>query len=224
MRRSDGVFGPYSAFFRGEGCLYSPRSECGDLNIHGLQAEVSVVAWVKRSLPDNGYDNCQAVAGIWNEHGLRQYCLFLNLRIHNSAEQVCGHISGFGGPTTGYKYCMDAAIGQSIVPLNSWQCIGMTYDGQEIRVYLNGKLDKRERFNPYPYVSGIFDGGPAGADFTVGAVERPAYVDDNFQEHGAVLANNFYGYVGGLAVYVRALPAQDMQFLASLKNLDRIAA
>ena len=57
-----------------------------------------------------------------------------------------------------------------------------------------GRLDERPGRNPYPYPGGIFDGGPAGADFTVGAVHR-----------GVEMGNFFAGLLGGLAVYQRAL-------------------
>jgi hypothetical protein len=58
----------------------------------------------------------------------------------------------------------------------------MVYDGRDIRVYLDGRLDHNPRtdpfrpdiksLNPYPYPGDIFDGGRNGAPFTVGGVHR----------------------------------------------------
>ncbi|MDR1524128.1 MAG: LamG domain-containing protein, partial [Tannerella sp.] len=201
-RADDGVFGNHSAIIREGQWFHIPRRDCPALNIHGKEAGVTVVAWLKRTAKSNG--ECEAVAGIWNEsERRRQYCLFLNLGIWESAQQVGGHISGVGGPTEGYKYCMDASIGQTRVPYGKWQCVAFTYDGRQVRSYLNGALDRREGRNPYPYAQGIFDGGENGGDFTVAAVNRSG-------ETG----NFFTGQLGGLAVYNRALTDREMAYLA----------
>lgn len=202
-RATEGVFGNHSAIIKEGQWFYIPRAECPALNIFGKNTEITIAAWIKRE--QKSYDQCEAIAGIWNETDLkRQYCLFLNLGIWDSKDQVCGHISGFGGPTPGYKYCMDAAIGNTKVPYGEWVCVGMTYNGSEINAYYNGKLDYREKLNPYPYDVGIFDSGSSGGDFTVGAVHR-------FNEMG----NFFVGQIGGLAVYNRALDEKEMLYLAN---------
>ena len=160
--------------------------------------------------PEN---NCEAIAGIWNEYQKRQYCLFINLAIHQSSQQVCGHISGTGGATPGHRYCMDAAIGNTPISLNQWQCIAMTYDGEYIKSYLNGKLDVRENLNPYHYPLGIFDGGNDGGSFTVGAVARPLNVQKENKESPDV-GNLFHGLLGGLAVFNRTLLEAEKEILA----------
>ncbi len=208
----EGVFGQRSLRFGDGPYAMIPRAELGRLNIHGPRAQVSVVTWLKRSGSD--YGGCQAVAGVWNEHARRQYCLFLNLHIWDSAEQVGAHISGIGGATPGYKYCMDAAIGATPVPLQQWVCCAISYDGRHARAYLDGRLDERGDRNPYAYDLGIFDGGPSGGDFTVGAVTRPDHVDDQFHDVGSVIANRYHGLMGGLAVFDRALPAPEIARLA----------
>ncbi len=214
------VFGSHAAQFTGEtgaGILSLPRAACPALNLHGTQAQVSVVAWMRRDTthPDMAR-SCQAVAGMWNEHAKRQYCLFLNLRIHESAEQVGAHISSVGGPTPGFKYCMDAAIGKTPAPFGRWSCAAITYDGAFARAYLDGKLDARGERNPYRYEGGIFDGGAHGADFTVGAVTRPQKVDDQKREHGSIIGNRYRGLLGGLAVFSRALSDNEIARLAAL--------
>ncbi|MBC8009394.1 MAG: LamG domain-containing protein, partial [Burkholderiales bacterium] len=212
-----GVFGPGSARFSDGPWLCAPRADCPALNLHGPAAQMTVVAWIKRdpTPPDLAW-SCQAVAGMWNEHGRRQYCLFLNLRIWESAEQVGAHISRTGGPTPGYKYCMDAALGATPVPFSTWQCVAVTYDGAQARAYLGGVLDAREGRNPFAYPGGLHDGGPHGADFTVGAVSRPETVTEDFREIGHVVANRYRGLLGGLAVYNRALAAPELLALAAL--------
>ncbi len=104
---------------------------------------------------------------------------------------------------------MDAAIGASAVPFDQWACVAFSYDSAHIRGYLNGRLDKRDKRNPYYYPGGIYDGQADGGDFTVGGVHRSG-------EPG----NFFKGLLGGLAIYRRALTGDEHYKLASLpKNM-----
>jgi len=138
---------------------------------------------------------CQAVAGMWNETGgTRQYCLFLDLGIWDSADSVCGHVSATGKPSPGYEYCMEAGIGAKPIGLGEWHQVAFTFDGNWVRVYLDGKLDYRPGLSPYFWPHAINDGGPSGSDFTVGAVFR-------WNEMG----NFFVGRLSGLSVYAEAL-------------------
>ncbi len=217
-------FGRRAVAFGAGAWLEVPRSECPALNLHGPEAEVTILAWIRRSRSPVG--GCEAVAGMWNEHGRRQYCLFLNLGIHDSDQQVGAHVSSVGGPTPGYKYCMDAAIGATAVSFGEWHCVAMTYGGNSARGYLNGRLDERGTRNPYHYPGGLFDGGPLGADFTVGAVARPERVEmDNGRpvEIGHVQANLFHGLLGGLAVFARALTPGEIAELARAPSENRLA-
>jgi hypothetical protein len=203
VQSNEGLFSDYSAEIKEGQWFYTPWNLCPALNIHGKDAEVTVVAWIKRDR--KSYNQCEAIAGVWNEtERKRQYCLFLNLGIWDSSQQVGGHISGTGGPTEDYKYCMDAAIGKTVVPYDCWQCVAFTYDGKEIKSYLNGLFDKRENRNPYPYDLGIYGGNEKGGDFTVGAVHR-----------SNEMGNFFVGKISGLAVYNRALNDNELAYLAS---------
>jgi hypothetical protein len=202
-RVDEGVFGQHAMLLDFGQWLRISRSDCPALNLHGPNAQVTVAAWIKWDQTD--FIRCEAIAGMWDETRLkRQYCLFINLRIWDSAEQVCGHVSSVGGPTEGYMYCMDAAIGQTRIIPNVWQFVAFTYDGAHAKAYLNGRLDVRDTFNPYHYEGGLFDGGLDGADFTVGAVDRSG-------EPG----NFFTGVLGGLAVYNRALSDEELRKLAA---------
>ncbi len=213
-RVAGGVFGEYAARFCGHGHLSAPRAEENrSLLIGGPGAQVSLLAYLKREKrPDEGC--CEFVVGVWNEHALRQYALFLDLRIHDSFQQLGAHISRTGGQTPGFKYCMEAAIGQTPVPLGEWICAAITYDGHVAKTYFNGVLDERPGRNPLPLEGPLFDGGPNGSDFTVGATPRPETVDADFKPHGSVIANPFYGVLGGLAIYKRALCADEIKRLS----------
>ncbi len=203
----EGVLSGSSIVIREGQYLYIPRKECPALDIHGKKAAVTVLAWVKRQ--SKKVDQCEAIAGIWNEtEKQRQYCLFVNLQIYESANQVCGHISGVGGPTPGQRWCMDASIGKKEVTYDEWHFIGFTYDGVSIKSYYDGELDTRPERNPYTYPEGIYDGGEAGADFTVAAVHRQGE-----------MGNFFTGQMGGLAIYNRALDEAEIRKIHSVYPL-----
>lgn len=188
-RVDGGVWSPYSARFQPGAWLEAPFAEAPQLD---LREAVTLVAWVWREPKD--HVECQAVAGRWLETGRqRQYCLFIDLRIHASAEQGALHVSNIGGPTPGERWCMDAAIGATAMQQGRWHCMAGTFAGGEARFYLDGVLDTRERFNPYAYPGPLHR---SDADFTVGAVHR-----------GGSFGNWFTGRLGGLAVFSAALDA-----------------
>ena len=113
---------------------------------------------------------------------------------------VCGHLSNVGGPTPGYRYCVDGAMGATAVPWDEWHTVAMAYDGVAGTAWLDGRLDARPGLNPYPMAGGLHDGGPRGSDFTVGAVHR-----------SGEMGNFFRGRIAALAVYRRALtPAEHL--------------
>lgn len=201
-RVEDGVFGSYAAKLERGQWYNLPRNECPALNFHGKDAQLTILAWIKRE-PAENYQ-CEAVAGMWNEtEKKRQYALFLNLKIWESCDQVGGHVSVEGGPTEGHPWCMSTAIGATPVTKGEWHAVAFTYDGTWAKVYLDGELDEREIYNPYLYDKGLFDGGSTGSDFTVGAVHRSGEM------------GNFYaGLLGGLAVFNKALPADEIRKLS----------
>lgn len=106
-----------------------PRTECPRLDIHGPTAHLCVIAWIRRD--HTQVSQCEFIAGQWNETNLgRQYGLFLNIRVWELGDRICGHISNTGGPTPGYRYCADGAMGATTIPYGEWSVIGMSYDGQ----------------------------------------------------------------------------------------------
>jgi len=212
-RVEGGVFGPHSARIKRGQWLMIERKDIGPLDIHGKDAQVTVAAWVYREdkIP------WQAIAGVWDEtRKKRQYCLFLNaprgtradeMKRYPLANRIHGHVSAIGGPTPGEDFCITYSSGASEIPMKSWQCLVMCYDAKESLVYVNGKLDVLEHYNPFPYADGLFDGGADGADFTVGAVHR-----------GGTWGNFFAGRIGGLAVFNRALSDEEIAMLGSLQR------
>jgi hypothetical protein len=200
-RIAEGIWGKYSAHMQPGKWFSIPRSQCPALDIHGPQAQLTILAWIKREAKTVQTGECQAVAGIWNEsRKQRQYCLFIDLRIHDSQDQACGHVSSVGGPTPGYPYCMDAAIGKTPLGIGEWHYLAFTYDSEYSRIFLDGRLDTREQLNPYAYKGGLYNGGPQGADFTVGAVDRSGEI-----------GNWFTGLIGGLAVFNRAISTAEIK-------------
>lgn len=210
-RSDDGLFGPHSAHFKSGQWLRMPRKELGTLNIHGREAQVTLIAWVRRETKTFW----QSIAGVWDEtHKKRQYMLFLNARGRTDAvkmqREACqdlihGHISSVGGPTPGHQVCISYASSHTPVGFDRWHMLAISYDGQFIRAYLDGRLDASERFNPFPYDEGIFDGGPDGAEFTVGA-NHVAGIENN---------NRFGGKIAGLAVFDRKLTDEELASLAA---------
>ena len=227
---NEGVFGPRSLEFEAagdlaKGFLFFPAGGDHPLSLGGTNSQLTVVAWIKRKR--SPYQGCQFLAGVWNEHRRRQYGLFLNLKIWDSAGQVGAHVSQHGGPTPGYPYCMDVAIGATPVPFDDWHCVAMTYDGKQAAAYLDGRLDAREPRgepgrNPFYLPGGL---NPESADFTVGAVSRPERVETDpqggFRETGSLTGNPFVGLLGGLAVFRRSLTAADLLSCARRKGRPR---
>lgn len=206
-------FGTYAADLKFPQRFELPRAEMGALNIHGKKAQVTVVAWLKRRKAwEHGkpmHAN-EAIAGVWREQDhKRQYCLFMNIKSNmqmmpqKTDEKVSGHVSGTGGVSPGQPWCYEVSLGTTPVPWDEWVCVGMTYDGENIRSYFNGKFDAAEGWNPYRQPDGIFDGGPDGADFVVGHsdVKRKAN-------------NQLVAILGGVAVFDRALTNDEMLALA----------
>lgn len=183
--------------------LRIPRHECPDLDFHGPKGQFTLIAWIKRSKTSS--DHCEFIAGQWNETNLgRQYGLFLNISVWGIHNRIFGHLSNVGGPTPGYKYCIDGCMGATDIALDQWTAVAMSYDGQAGYAWLDGVLDIHPRLNPYPMSGGLYDSGPKGSDFTVGAVDRSGKI-----------GNFFCGAIAALAVYRRALTPAEVYALCN---------
>jgi hypothetical protein len=199
-QQAEGPFGG-AIQFRPPGWLEIPRHRIRSLDIGGVDAEVTVAAWLNRHHQSGSH--CEAIAGLWDEtRDRRQYCLFLNLPIWDSADQVGGHVSETGGPTPPFAWCTEAAIGATPVSHGEWHTAAFTYDGEHVRAYIDGRFDERPQRNPYVHRPGLLDAGPGGSAFTVGAVHRKGE-----------MGNWFAGLLGGVAVFSRALRADEIRGL-----------
>lgn len=184
--------------------LSIPRHECPGLDFHGVDGHFTLISWIQRG--QTSHHGCEFIAGQWNETNRgRQYGLFLNLGVWLLGDCICGHLSNVGGPTPGYKYCMDGSMGATEICHDEWHMVAMSYDGKSGYAWLDGRLDLRPGLNPYPMSGGLYDGGKNGSDFTVGAVHR-----------SGEMGNFFCGKIAALAVYRRALtPAEMFAFAQS---------
>ncbi len=214
----EGIFpGGHALDIRFKQWLVIPREKCPALNLKGGD-EVTMVAWIKR----RGDAWWQYIAGVWNERDeLRQYALFTcggdetdwkTLERKKVRNRVHGYVSEVGGATQGKPFCFSYATGAGEVPEDEWVMAAYTYDGKELRVYFNGELDANGNANPFKWDEPIFDPGEKGADFTVAqrAVPKwPGYPEEEESPHNV----GFAGLLGGLAVYDRALTAEEMSGL-----------
>ncbi|WP_158860604.1 LamG domain-containing protein [Lunatibacter salilacus] len=222
-RIAEGPLSGFSASMKDSAYFSIPYTETGRLNIHGKNQGVTVLGWV------NWEGKTGFVGGMWNEYtdgGKRQYGLFVHLPHYNGAEQVCGHISWTGKPTPPFPYSSDYSASKETLTKGSWHFVAFTYEGTEIRSYLDGKFEAREpelirntagfdglpdgvieSKNPYYFPDGM---GDNGSDFTVGAVVL-----------SRGLGNFFEGKIGGLAVFDRALSGEEILEIHQLTMTPR---
>ena len=205
-KMNEGPINRSSAVIEDGKWFYIPRDSLGDLNIFGKDAQVTIMAWVKKE----SEKNWQAIAGVWDEsRSKRQYYMFLNASSKTHHNEMIrypaqgllhGHISASGGKSPDQLAWISYSSSTASVPQNVWTFIAITYDGKEIKSYVNGILSAHDDTNPFPYEEGIFDGGCDGADFTVGA-----------NSVSGKMTNQFIGKISGLAVFGKALGEIDIQ-------------
>ncbi|MBA2115993.1 hypothetical protein HOV93_31800 [Planctomycetes bacterium FF15] len=209
----DGIFGTSLKIRQGQWLLL-PREDCPALNFRGKD-EVTIIAWIQRESDANW----QYIAGMWNERDAkRQYALFTCAGSQTNFEtmdripakhQTHGYASDVGGATPGKPFCFSYASGQTKLPKRQWTMIAYTYDHEFLRVYVNGKLDEHPGHNPFPWNKPIFEGGKDGADFTVARQCLPNWPHYP-QAEKPMLKQGFGGKLGGVAVYKRALSAEEL--------------
>ena len=187
--------------------LMIPAHQLGNLQMGGIAQGVTVATWIKRSGDTNS-----AVAGIWQEDtadARRQYALFVNLAKYGGDDRVCGHISSIDGPTPDYPYSRDYSWNSRRIDpgdIDVWRFAVFTYDGAQIRSYLDGAFESTPSFldeegytraaNPYDYPYGM---NPASAEFTVGAVKMTGGY-----------GNFLHGEIANLRVWDRALSQHEI--------------
>src|SRR5690606_1521839 len=118
-----------------------------------------------------------------------------------------------------FPYSIDYSASKQIVQKNEWQCIAFTYDGTNIKSYLNGVFEAREP-EPIKNTKG-FEGSPNGLVHSKNPYYYPYGMSNNGSDFtvGAVLlsrgmGNFFMGQIGGLAVFNRALNEEEINGLS----------
>lgn len=161
----------------------------------------------------------QYIAGVWNEGAAqRQYALFTNghkqsdcttLTRTDADNQAHGYVSAVGGATPDCKFCFSYATGKHQLEPNRWHFLVFTFDQKAIRLYFDGEFDENGPYNPFLWDKPIFDGEPQGADFTVAQRNVPSWLD--YPQGTPHRRTSFAGLLGGLAVFDRALGADEIR-------------
>lgn len=190
--------------------LFAPRASVPALTsgIAGPLAQVTVVAWMKRSSTDLASGGEGMAVGVWNEHReARQYAMFTDLAVCSSApvykHGLAAHVSNNGGPTPGHEYSETRACDPGALPSDDWHCLAIMYDGMDILAFVNGTFRENANStrsdNPFVYPGGIYDpdaSGAYGAEFALGANLVNVTVGGPGVWH-----NQWYGLIGGVAVW-----------------------
>ncbi len=246
--------GPYSGFsadLNGKQYFSIPYAETGDLNIGGREAQVSMFAVVRIV----NLKQSRTIAGMWSEGkganddtGTRQYALLMNMPTYGGPNKLTPHISSEGGVTrradgSAFPWCADYAATKHDVPTDEWCTLGFTYDGQYIRAYINGELDRQDLnpelhkrtdryfthegpegkdrgMNPYYHGRGIFQFDPGKHDGT--KIGGSDFTIGARYAVGSMLKEATIGRFGGLAVFNRALSDDEMQRLHESANTHAI--
>ena len=187
--------------------------------------------------------------GANDDTGTRQYAMLFNMPTYGGQRQLTPHVSSEGGVSrradgSALPWCVDYAAPRSELPVGKWVTLGFTYDGKFLRAYQDGVMEERavdpvkdkrdDRYftsegpdgghrgmNPYYHGRGIFRYDPSlhaaskpkgPADFTVGA----RYAG------GSMLGEALKGRMAGLAVFNRALTAEEMARLHQAARIDSL--
>ena len=213
-RSPDGIFGSNSLKIKRGQWLDIKRKDCPGLDIDG-KSGVSIIAWIKREA-DNPW---QFIAGMWNERDKqRQYGMFMSgskktnyisMTRTPAEHQIHGYVSDVGGATPGKSASFSYGTGKTFINKNEWYMVAYTYDNEYIRVFVNGELDSLKNHNPFKWNKPIFKGEQNGSDFTV--AERAIKEWSGYPEQENPPENDgFGGYMGGLAVFDRALSPEQL--------------
>jgi hypothetical protein len=212
--------------------LFVPRSGLHDtpLDIKGTGKSVSVVVWAIRESGNH------ALAGIWHEgtdlnhagaakvvaRGQRQYALFAGLNKEGSA---CGHVSENGAKSFGHIYAMHKS--NPVIVLSEtfnervelqefgYTRVTVTRRKEGDGIWTTTARDLADvRLNPwwYPHDSLYTPANDGtGGPFTIGrAIHSSRSV-------------GFTGWIGGVAVFHRALSAEELSALSAISRQNPIA-
>ncbi len=238
-RIQGGAFSGYSAQFDGQHYFRIPHAALGGLNISGKDAQLSMFAVVKVRSGKTIAGIWSEGKGAGDDSGTRQYAMLMDMPTYGGPNKLTPHISSEGGVTyradgSKFPWCADYAAGKTTLPRDEWMTLGFTYDGQFIRAYFNGDLDAQEfdavtqkRTDPYFTTEGP-NGGPRGINpfyhgrgiFTYDVnkhaktkIDPSDFTVGSRLVMGGKLREALVGDMAGLAVFNRALSAEEMKTL-----------
>jgi hypothetical protein len=253
-RVEGGPYSGYAAELNGREYFRIPYAETGDLNISGPEAQVSMFAVVRIV----NLKQSRTIAGMWSEGkganddtGTRQYALLMNMPTYGGPRQLTPHISSEGGVTrradgSAFPWCADYAATAKEVPEEEWCTLSFTYDGRDIRAFINGEFEPRalnakqdrrtDRYftsegpagrdrgmNPYYHGRGIFRYDPVKhattkPDGGADFTVGARYAVGSFTKEATI------GRFGGLAVFNRALNESEIKSLHASANVAALNA
>ncbi|MBD8477549.1 hypothetical protein [Microbacterium sp. CFBP 8794] len=215
--------GPFGPMLELDGAtLFALENDPGILDLAQYGDQVTAIAMVKNK-KDSGI---WCVGGVHREGSFqpsRQFALYDNAPAYGGAFRVSPHIGAQDGATPFYPYNVNygatarhhgplfgAADGYDIL-----RTIAGTYDGQQIRAYLDGLTDSYPSFtepdglqltvskNPYPLDKGL-NRSSTPKDFSIGGAT-------NRLDTGALLPINMMkGSLAVLAFFNRALTPEEI--------------
>jgi len=129
------------------------------LNIHGDNATLTVVAWVKPShaLDNTSHYDFGHFAGIWAEPiSVRTYVMFCPAA-SRGRDPAVGQVSHLDAEISrtgatmqpSCRWSISYALGATPINHSSWHMLAMTFDGDAIRAFVNGSLDVRPPDRPH---------------------------------------------------------------------------
>lgn len=141
----------------GQGCYYNSSNSIGglisDKKLHSVGNNVSMFAWVKF---DNFAENPTGIGGTHTIVG-DGYPAATGMGFNiiqnpsNTSARVVSVNTGTGSGRTWQNY-----YGNTVISASTWYHIGFTYDGSQIKIYVNGTLDATHNYsgqsNPADYV------------------------------------------------------------------------
>lgn len=146
-----------------------------------ITGDMTLCAWIK---PESWGGGTMAIVSKWNESANRSYLLLI--ATNGTEHNVECWLSSAGGSA---EVVCETGTDLSTA---TWYHVAAVYNGEDIRIYLNGALDSYGPKNPKVYEIGIYDGS---ADFRLGKT------DDG---------DNFDGLMDEVAVFDRALTATEI--------------
>jgi hypothetical protein len=168
---TDKKFGDYSrGSFNYSDAEYLYHADGLSTDINGSSARISIVSWGKTTY--DGGDGNQSLVSKYNSGGSeRQYNLLMMMNITNDPAWFLLSSNATAGIT---------CAGATNLETDTWYHIAGVYDGTDMRLYVNGRLDSNGSDNPKSHTAGIYNSNTqfrVGGDYS-GFNYMRGYIDD----------------------------------------------